>query len=197
LVRRSGTFAQIALLNVAYTIRTLVLVMPNMMSRVFAPLLCSLRATDEPATYRRTFWTCLWFNGGTTVAAAMVLLAVGPQLLSIFGKDFTGGRLILGLLLASAVAEAVAAVLFQPLYGHGKIWTQLAVSTLWAMLLVGGTWGGIDRAGAAAVAAAYLAAWLSTVMMYCLINRRLFDEETKHSLSGATPVPCSLSSEAA
>ncbi len=186
LVRHCGTFTQIALFNAAYTIRTIVLVVPSMVSRVSTPLLCNLRVADETNSYRRTFWMCLWFNAALTAALAFLLFAVGPQLLAVFGKDFRDGRWILGLLLASAAAEAIATVLFQPLYGHGKIWTQLAVSVCWTTLLVGGTWWGIDRGGAAAVAAAHLAAWMSTAMLYAVVDRRLFREEKKLSIVGAT-----------
>jgi O-antigen/teichoic acid export membrane protein len=197
LVRHCGTFAQIALFNAAYTIRTLVLLVPNMVSRVSTPLLCNLRVADEASTYRRTFWTCLWFNGALTGAFAVLLFAAGPQLLAVFGKDFAGGRLILGLLLASAAAEAIATVLFQPLYGHGTIWTHLAINTFWTTLLVGGTWWGVDRGGAAAVAAAHLAAWTAAALIYGVVARRLFREEKKLPLSGATLAPCPVSSKAA
>ena len=189
LVHHSGTFTQIALFNAAYTIRTLVLLVPSMVSRVSTPLLCNLRVADRGGAYQRTFWTCLWFNGALTTVFAVLLFAVGPQLLAFFGKDFADGRLILGLLLASAATEAIATVLFQPLYGHGKIWTQLGVSICWTTLLVGGTWWGIDRGGAAAVAAAHVAAWMSSVMIYAVVDRRLFRDEKASSLSTATSLP--------
>jgi O-antigen/teichoic acid export membrane protein len=197
LVRQCGTFAQIALFNAAYTIRTLVLLAPNMVSRVSAPLLCNLRVADEASAYRRTFWACLWFNGALTGAFAVLLFAAGPQLLAVFGKDFTGGRLILGLLLASAAAEAIATVLFQPLYGHGKIWTHLAINICWSGLLVGGAWWGVDRGGAAAVAAAHLAAWTSAALIYGVVARRLFRQENTRSMAGVASAPSLMSSEAA
>ncbi len=197
LVRHSGTFTQVALFNAAYTIRTLVLLVPSMVSRVSTPLLCNLRVADGGGAYRRTFWTCLWFNGALTTVCAVLLFAVGPQLLAFFGKDFAGGRLILGLLLASAATEAIASALFQPLYGHGKIWTQLGVSICWTTLLVGGTWWGIDRGGAAAVAAAHVAAWMSSAMIYGVVDRRLFRGENASSLSTATSLPSLTPAKAA
>jgi O-antigen/teichoic acid export membrane protein len=183
LVRHCGTFTEIAMFNVAYAIRMLALLVPNMVSRVSMPLLCNLRAVNKAHAYRRTFWVCLLLNGGLTTAAGMLLFLIAPYLLALFGKDFAGGRAVLGLLLAAAAAEAVAVALFQPLYGHGKLWTHLAIVTCWSAVLFGGTWWGVDRGGAAAVAGSCLAAWLLSGTLYAIFVRRLFRDEQASTAS--------------
>jgi len=197
LVRHRGTFTEVALFNAAYTIRVLALLVPNMVSRVSTPLLCNLRVVNKAHAYRRTFWVCLLLNGGLTTAAGVLLFLIAPYLLALFGKDFAGGRAVLGLLLASAAAEAFAVALFQPLYGHGKIWTQLAIVTCWSTVLLGGTWWTVDRGGAAAVAGCYLAAWLLSAMLYGIVVSRLFRDEEASCPSETASLPAVLPAEAA
>ena len=136
-------------------------------------------------------------NGGLTTAAGVLLFLIAPYLLALFGKDFAGGRAVLGLLLASAAAEAFAVALFQPLYGHGKIWTQLAIVTCWSTALLGGTWWTVDRGGAAAVAGCYLAAWLLSAMLYGIVVSRLFRDEEASCPSETASLPAVLPAEAA
>lgn len=190
LVRRGGSFAEVAVFNAAYTIRTLVMVVPNMVSRVSMPLLCNLRVGDKSHTYRRTFWACLLFNSVTTAMAGTFLFLFAPYLLALFGKGFLEGQTVLGLLLAAATAEAVAVALFQPLYGHGRLWTHLAIIVCWSTVLLGGTWWTIDRGGATAVAGAYLAAWLLSGVLYGAVVRQVFHDDhvsTDRSLEIAIP----------
>ena len=187
LVRHCGNFTDVAMFNAAYTIRMLALVVPNMVSRVSMPLLCNLRVVNKADTYRRTFWVCLLFNGVLTAAAGMLLFLIAPYLLALFGKDFAGSQAVLGLLLAAAAAETIAVALFQPLYGHGKLWTHLAISIGWSALLFGGTWWGVDRGGAAAVAGSYLAAWLLSGVLYAIVVWRLFRDERASTVP--TPLP--------
>ena len=177
LVRYSGSYTEIALFSAAYTIRTMVLLAPNMVVAFSAPLLCNLRVAGGPHAYRQTFWTCLSVNGGLTLAAALLLFWLGPHLLALFGKEFVGNRWVLGLLLASAVVEAIAVMLYQPLYNRGKMWYQFAIGSAWPLAFLGGTWWTIARGGASLCAACYLAAWSLAAILYAIVARRLSHQE--------------------
>jgi len=182
LIRESGAFAQMALFNAAYTIRVLVLLLPGIVSRVSGPILCNIRVSSGARSYRRTFWAYLGFNAGLTTLASLFLAALGPWILSWFGEEFVQGNKILSLVLASAVAEALATTLYQPLYNHGKMWSQLAIAVVWSILLAGGTWCTVARGGAMALATSYLVAWTCTSMLYALVTRKLLRVETDRNL---------------
>ncbi len=173
LARQHGGFEQLAIFSAANTLRSIALFLPNRISRVSLPILCNLRANNDAGRYQKTFWTCLVFNMGLTAGLAVVLYAIAPLVLAMFGRSFAVGRAMPAMLLASAVAETTAIGLYQVVYSHGKMWTHLAICSLWAAILLGMTMWVANSNGAAGMAGAYLTAWTTAAILFAVAARRL------------------------
>jgi O-antigen/teichoic acid export membrane protein len=166
-VRQPLGLLQMATFNAANNIRTLTMFVPTIVSRVSAPLLVREKGAGD--AYRTASRGYLVLNTIITTAAAAGLFS----LLELYGKDFTGGRAALAVLLLAAVVETVAVALFQTLYAHGRIWTQAAIASSWGLVLCGVSYLLAARYGAVALAGAYLAAWVVAVIPYAVVARRI------------------------
>ena len=174
LVRQTEGFAQIAIFNASNSFRLLLLLIPNMVMKVAAPLLCNLRASQDIIRYKRMFRVCLGINLGLSAALALTLFFCAHPLLRLFGKEFAEGQWTFGLLMAAAVMEILAIALYQPLYSHGKLWLHVGILTIWSGLLLTGAkcFTGIN--GATALAGSYLIAWIVSAILYGIVDWRLF-----------------------
>jgi O-antigen/teichoic acid export membrane protein len=187
-IRRPGGFTQMAIFNAANCLRLLVIATPGMVARVSTPILCSLRAADDLARYRRLLRMCLASSAAMAAAAATLLSLLADPLLRLFGKDFSHGKDALALLMAAAVAEVVAVTLYQPLFSHGRLWLQFRIIIVWSGVLLGGVWYGVAGGGAAALAASYLAAWICGAAAYGITARRLAKVDADKCGTGILPV---------
>ena len=112
---------------------------PTLVSRVSMPVLCNLQADEDTTQYRQTFRLCLTVNVGLAAGLAFLLYAFSPLVLWMFGRGFVAGRILPAVLLISAVAETVSVPWYQVLCSYGKMWTHLAITSLWSVILLGGT----------------------------------------------------------
>ena len=166
LVRQPNGLAQAAIFGAATTIRTIALFAPGVMTRVTLPVLSNLQGGQLQRSYRKTFWAGLLLSSGFALVAAVILYWVTPLLLHLFGKGFVWGNTVVAIALASAVLEVIAVNLFQVLYSHGRVWTHLAISAVWAAIVLGVTMQLAPQYGATALAFSYLLAWASSVLLY-------------------------------
>jgi hypothetical protein len=105
-----------------------------------------------------------WLNAALSISAAMgaalVILLLGATPLRIFGPAFVEGRLVLAVMMAAAILEALTLAVYQIVVSRGQIWASLAFVSLprdialavVALLLV-------PVSQAAGLGAAYAAAW--------------------------------------
>jgi O-antigen/teichoic acid export membrane protein len=169
LSRQPNGFSEIALFSAANTLRLIVLFVPGILNRVSSPLLNELAASCRPGLYRATFF----FNlaGAVTVAAltAVLLSALRPYVLALFGKDFVDPHQVTLILLVSAVVEVAATCLYQSVFVRSTLWPQVAVNFSWAVCLIGAA-ERLKDLGAAGLAWAYLLAWICGAAFYfCLL----------------------------
>jgi O-antigen/teichoic acid export membrane protein len=179
LVRQTEGFAQMAIFNAANCFRLLLLLIPGMVTKVSVPLLCNLRASHDILRYKRTFGVCLGINFGLSASIALILFFCAHPLLRLFGKEFSHGQGILGLLMAASVVEIVAVALFQPLYSHGRLWLHFGIISIWSSLLLAATWCFVPAFGAVALAGSYLASWMVSAVLYGIVAKRIFCESTE------------------
>jgi O-antigen/teichoic acid export membrane protein len=182
LVRQPSGFTQMAIFNAANCFRMFVVLVPGMVTRVSAPILCNLGAARDMTQYRRTFWICLGCNLVLSTSVALVLFLGAYPLLRLFGKEFSQGQGTLGLLLAASVVEILAIALYQPLFSHDRLWMHVRILSIWSALLIAGTWFWVAKGGATALAAAYLIAWMCSAVLYALITRNILRAEPDRNL---------------
>jgi O-antigen/teichoic acid export membrane protein len=165
-----------ALFNAANVLRIIVLFVPGLSARVGAPLLCRLQGREDSSGFQRVLGRLLAVNSALAVLVGAVLWALAPWLLSLFGPGYGGGLGALGLLLVAGAIETIAVALYQPLYAHGRIWTQFAISSIWGLSLVGAARVWAPRYGAAGLSAAYLASWVVAVGLYGWVAREFLQQ---------------------
>ena len=171
LARVSG-YAELALFSAVNNLRSMMLFVPALISRVACPCLNRLLAGRDLAAFRRTFRETVLTNGGIAMVLAVVLSAAGPRILRMFGKDFVGSPLLFVLFLSSVFLEVVATTLFQALFTTGKIWLNVAIVTIWASVLSSFMLVLAPQFGALGIASSYLCAWAASLVLYAAAARK-------------------------
>ncbi len=173
LVRQPGGLEQMAIFGAANSFRVIVLFLPNVMTGVGTSLLNNQRRTSEGG-YRSIFWWNLFLTAAFVSAGALAVIAVGPRLLSAFGKGFEGGAVVLRVLMLAAIIESVAIWIYQVIQSHGRMWLTLFFVTLprdcliliLAYLLT-------PTYGATGLAAAHAGGWAFALAAIAILTYRL------------------------
>jgi len=177
---------EMGIFQAAYAFRSLVLFVPGQVTRVASPMLANLWGAKEMAMYGRLFWSNLKISTLAAAATACGLLVAGPYVMRFFGREFSGGGLILATLAAAAVVEVVASSFYQVLLSHNRMWLQAMTSAVWSVTLVSVVCIAHDRAGALSLSAGYLAAWASSLILYRAIAVRLFSVKPTPALAACS-----------
>lgn len=161
------------LLAVAHQVRLAVLQLPSLLNAVSFSVLSRLKGQNEAVGFRSVFWSNLWLNlAFATLAVGALLLAAEPVLL-LYGRDFTTGRWVLVLLLASVLPELLAASFYQLIQSAGRMWHSLFLIAMPRDLLYLGLAALLVPAhGVTAAAAAYLLAHAVGLLATLLTARR-------------------------
>jgi O-antigen/teichoic acid export membrane protein len=144
LVNGQSGLAQMALFGAAFSLRTLIVFLPNMVDNVGATLLNSERGAANPNGYWRVFRINLLASGTLAAAASLVTAGLAQPLMRLFGPEFGAGALSLQILALAACVQALANTLYQLVQSEGRMWFSLlavclprdAVTILLALLLV-------------------------------------------------------------
>lgn len=195
LVRQPNGFREMALFSAANGLRMIVMFLPNMFSRVTAPLMNGVLANGDWRLYRRTFHLNLLLSGGSAAMGGLVMMWGRSHILGLFGKDFRdpGGAVVV--LMAATTVEAVANSLYQALFAHGRLWLQVFVILAWSVSLIA-VGSLLTRYGALGLAWAFLVAWLLSTSLYTALalwlHARHSDTPMRARLAAETPAapPC-------
>jgi O-antigen/teichoic acid export membrane protein len=183
LARASG-YAELAVFSAVNNMRLMVLFMPLIIGRVTTPLLNNMLAAGDLWGYRKTFCGSVALNGSTALLAATVLALAGRYVLDLFGKEFAGSSALILLLLSAAALEVIAGSLYQAVFAGSSLWRQVVVNGVWAAVLIATLQRTVSRYGVSALAFSYLAAWISSVILYGVEAwRRLKQLEVRRSQS--------------
>jgi O-antigen/teichoic acid export membrane protein len=157
-----------ALFSAANGLRMIVMFLPNMFSRVTAPLMNGVLANGDSRLYRRTFHLNLLLSSVSAAIGGLVMVWGGSYILGLFGKDFRDPGGVVFVLMAATTVEAVANSLYQALFSHGRLWLQVIVILAWSISLIAAA-SLLTRYGALGLACAFLAAWLLSTALYAAL----------------------------
>ena len=174
LVRQADGLAQMAVFTAAGNVRSLIMFIPELVTKVASPILCSLAGEQNQSGYSRVFWINLTIVAGSSLVVAVLLTLAGPWLMALFGRSFSNaGSAIVLAVAAGAVVEVIANTLYQPIYVRGRLWWQVGIISAWGVALNGIAALTAPVWGALGLAAAYLAAHLLSGALYVLAIFRL------------------------
>jgi O-antigen/teichoic acid export membrane protein len=147
---------------------------PLILNNVGMSVLNNEIGLDGGRRYRRVFWALVGATAMMAISGAFLIGAMGPWLLSLFGPEFSDGRLVLLILLASAVVEALAVAAYHVMQSHEKMWLSLLCINLPRDgLIVLLAWILTPMWGARGLAAAYALAWTVTLLVITFLTFRL------------------------
>ena len=172
LARLPNGLQLVAILSVANQVRLVVLQLPSVLNAVSFSVLSRLKGENKMSDFRSVFWSNLCLNQAFALLAVCTLLAFIEPVLNLYGSDFSSGRWVLVLLLASILPEVLATSLYQLIQSAGRMWytfflivipRDLSYLALSALLLT--------SQGVIAVASAYLAAQVLSLCATLLVIR--------------------------
>ncbi|HTX34010.1 MAG TPA: oligosaccharide flippase family protein [Bryobacteraceae bacterium] len=176
LVRACG-YGELAIFTAVYNLRSVVMFLPSLIFRVAAPRLNYMFAMGDLTGYIRAFWRTVETNAALALFWASLAFLGGHLFVGLFGKQFAGSNSLLGLFLCSVVIEVTAGNLYMALIASGRFWWNLAIISLWALLLLAASALAAPRFGATGLAIAYLAAWSLAATLYAASARKQIHEE--------------------
>jgi O-antigen/teichoic acid export membrane protein len=166
LVRQPQGYAQMALFSAAYILMAAVLFIPNITYVVGWSLLNHQKGQRQWDQYRIVFKINLALTGAAVVVGVSALSVFGPAILRLFGKDFVDGRMVLLVMLAAAIPQALGLSALQHLLSQEHLWLSFfAVVLPRDFLLAALAAYLIPRHGAVGLAWAYAAAWMMALII--------------------------------
>jgi O-antigen/teichoic acid export membrane protein len=178
LFRQPAGQAQMAIFTAAGNFRTAVLFLPGVINNVGFSLINHQKGLGDLARYRRVWLTNLALTTGIVITGSALIVLAGPQLLLLFGREFSAGSLILFFLMLSTVPEALAAGVAQLVQSQGRMWMFLLAAVVPRDLtLIAASLLLIPAAGAAGLARAYALAMSVMLLANLLLALALKSKE--------------------
>lgn len=173
LVRQPGGYGEMALYASSSSVRMLVLFIPQVINNVSLSILNNIKGSGDEQRYKSVYWANVIIVFLATLTGGLVIGLFGATILGVFGKDFSGGKTILQVLMISTVFEGIAVALYQHLQAQGKIWSSFFLiniprETLFLVL----AFILVPMHGALGLSVAYTLCWLLTLVVICILVYR-------------------------
>ena len=173
LARQPQGYAELGLFVAADKWRLAITFVPNSVFAMVMPLLSILHGEEDDAGFQKVFRANLQLSAGLAFLGALLIAACAAPILAAYGDAFRGGRPVLLVLVFSAVAEVLNAILGQPLVAAHRMWWRFAFDVLLVAVLLGVAWMLIPTWGALGFATAYGLAFAVTSLGLFLFLRTL------------------------
>jgi O-antigen/teichoic acid export membrane protein len=175
LVRQPGGYAEMGLFEAANRWGRMLLVVPGLLGTVAVPIMSERLALNHAADTRRTLRISMLANAVCVIPAALLIAALSPWVMSLYGAEFTAGWPVLILVLGATALIAFQTSAGQIITATGRMWTAAAMNLGWAVVLLGTCRVLLDHGwGALGMATAYLAGYgVHSVWVFVFIFRLL------------------------
>lgn len=120
--------------------RESVLFIPTSVRRVTLPMLSRLKGEEDCHRFIKALLANIALNGGITLIMAIPIMILSPWILSLYGPGFRRDWDMMLLLVGSGIFSAIAHVAGQVTACMEKMWWRFAISLLWAIILLGGSY---------------------------------------------------------
>jgi O-antigen/teichoic acid export membrane protein len=160
LARTDDGLAQMGLFGAANSLRVFIVFLPFVATNFHWSILNQQKGLGEARRFRKVFWFNVALNALLVTVGAAAVAALGPMLLRLFGKDFSGSNPVLLILLLSTIPEALGIAFSLAPLCQGRIWLYLGVMVIPRdVTRVALAWYLCPRWGAVGLATAYAIGW--------------------------------------
>ncbi|MEP6778577.1 MAG: hypothetical protein ABJC26_01715, partial [Gemmatimonadaceae bacterium] len=175
LARSPNSFGEVAVYSAGLNLLVMVMFTPTILNGLAMAWINRTNVVEGDAAYRSALRTNVAVNAAIVVCALLVMAAIGPTLLGLFGKDFRSGYVPLLLLLAAALPEVVTNALNQSLQKRERMWHSfLAINVPRDIVIITVAFLLVPTMGATGAAIAYLSGRVVALCaMYLLVRDEL------------------------
>jgi O-antigen/teichoic acid export membrane protein len=173
LVRQPGGYGEMALYASSSSVRMIVLFIPQVINNVSLSILNNLKGSSDVQGYRRVYASNVLIIFAATLTVGLIIALFGDVILSVFGRDFEGGKKVIQILMISTVFEGVSIALYQHLQTQEKLWSSLFLINIpreTAFVVLAYLF--VPAQGAVGLSVAYTLCWLLTLIVICILVYR-------------------------
>lgn len=187
LVRQPGGYGEMALYASSSSVRMLVLFIPQVINNVSLSVLNHTKGSGDNQRYKRVYLSNVFVVFLATLTGGLVIGLFGDTILGVFGKDFSGGKKILQILMISTVFEGIAVSLAQVIQSKEKMWLSfffIAVPRDMSVVVL--AYLLVSHYGAYGLAWSYTTSWLLTMIIVIALVAKIginTTESSKHKYS--------------
>jgi len=159
LVNQPHGYAEMGIVNAANQWFYALLFLPGVLARTAIPVLSERLGADDKISCRRI----LTYNMGLNAAVVIPLMLLGclasRHIMSIYGAGFAQHPEVAMVALITAGVLAIELPLGQMTAASGRMWTEICMNLVWAIVFCGGTWLALSH-GAFGLVSARLVAYV-------------------------------------
>lgn len=158
LVNQPNGYAELAILDAAFTWSAILLFLPRQISMPSISILSGLYGERRTKDFSQLLQRNLILTLGSALLISVPLMILSPVIMRSYGPSFAPRWLDLILMLAAYAVGAGTMTFRDVIASSGRMWWQWLHSLIWAVVLVGATLVTIQH-GSLGIAIAYLAAY--------------------------------------
>lgn len=171
----SGGYAALGVFSAANQWRSLMLFLPDMLSRAVMPVFASLLSSGNKTEARSLFIKLSLAVAVIAIPLALLVIVLSKIIMGLYGPQFSGGETALVLVTIAALLLALESPVGNIIAAAGKMWAGFAMNLGWAAALllsahffIGRGWGATGLAAAYATAYAVHGIWTLAFLLKIL-----------------------------
>jgi len=174
LANQPSGYSELGLFNAANQWRQFVVLIPTMMATVMLAVSADSYADAAGGAYRQAYRMNMMLTWSYALPVAVLVSILGGPLNSLFGEKFADAVWLIPPLIAAAFFSVLNTVASSAVTGAGRMWVEVALNLIWAVVLVGTSLWLVPVHGAMGLAYASLAApFVQVIARLCYIDRVL------------------------
>jgi len=176
-------YKELGIMNAANQLRGIVIMVPVILGRVLVPMLSSEHANHNSKAFDFAVEGGNYSTLILILPASALFLFMGDRIMSLFGKDFAGGWLVLSGLIVGTSISAIGSVIGSAVVATGSMWFGTLQNVLWGVVYLSITLMGYKRHGANSLAFGFMTAHavlLFSSLIFLRMRRLITGQLTKN-----------------
>lgn len=179
LANRPNGYGQLGIFNAALQWDTFIQFFPALVSTAVLPVMADMYGRGNKKGSINVMWKMMRFTAFIVIPLAIAISLFSPYIMKAYGKSFTGGHLVIVIVVFTTVLSSISAHLGTFIVASGKMWIGFALNGVWGLTFLILSyfmvkWGAEGLAFAKLFA--YTAHFLWSLLICLFINTRLRKE---------------------